>query len=74
MNKTLGELQALREELIRNISREAGNKLKLLLEQKHIYQHVIIDGKSLSRLGLPRCGLRRQMFWWTSRSLTMNTL
>jgi len=47
MNQILEELQASREELIRSISREAGNKLKLLLEQKHIYQHVVIDGKSL---------------------------
>jgi len=47
MNQILEELQASREELIRSRSREAGNKLKLLLEQKHIYQHVVIDGKSL---------------------------
>ena len=47
VNKTLGEIQALREELIRSISREAGKKLKMLLEEKHIYQNVVIEAKSL---------------------------
>lgn len=47
MNKTLGEIQDAREELIKAISREAGKKLKLLLEEKHIYQQVLIDGKGL---------------------------
>jgi hypothetical protein len=47
VNKTLEEIQASREELIRSISREAGQKLKMLLEEKHIYQQVIIDAKSL---------------------------
>jgi hypothetical protein len=37
----------MREELIRSISREAGRKLKTLLEEKHIYQQVVIDAKSL---------------------------
>ena len=47
MNKTLGEIQDEWEKLIRSISLEAGKKLKLLLEEKHIYQHVVIDGKGL---------------------------
>src|SRR5258708_345545 len=47
MNKTLEELQVLREELIKSIGREAGKKLKMLLEEKHIYQNVVIDAKSL---------------------------
>jgi len=37
----------MREELIKGISREAGNKLKMLLEEKHIYQQVVIDAKTL---------------------------
>jgi hypothetical protein len=47
VNKSLEELQMLREELIKSISREAGKKLKMLLEEKHIYQQVVIDGKAL---------------------------
>jgi hypothetical protein len=47
VNKTLGDLQELHEELIRAISREAGQRLKELLEKKHIYQQVTIDAKSL---------------------------
>lgn len=47
VNKTLDEIQALREELIRSISREAGKKLKMLLEEKHIYQNVLIDARNL---------------------------
>lgn len=47
MNKSLDELQRLREELIRSISRDAGRALQTLLEEKHIYQHVVIDAKSL---------------------------
>lgn len=47
MNKTLGDIQDSHEELVRSISREAGKKLKMLLEEKHIYQNVIIDAKSL---------------------------
>jgi hypothetical protein len=47
VNKTLGELQELHEGLIRAISREAGKKLKMLLEEKHIYQQVTIDAKTL---------------------------
>jgi len=47
VNKTLGTLQDLHEELIRAISREAGKKLKMLLEERHIYQHVTIDAKTL---------------------------
>jgi hypothetical protein len=38
VNKSLDELQRLREETIRSISREAGKALKTLLEEKHIYQ------------------------------------
>jgi hypothetical protein len=41
------ELQALRDEVIRNIGNEATKKLKLLLEQRHIYQYVVIDGEKL---------------------------
>jgi hypothetical protein len=41
------ELQALRDEAVRNIGREATKKLKLLLEERHAYQHVIIDGERL---------------------------
>jgi hypothetical protein len=47
VNELLGQLQTLREDLIRNISREAGKKLKMLLEEKHIYQSVVIDAKSV---------------------------
>lgn len=47
VNRSLGDLQELREQLIRNISREASNKLKTLLEEKHIYQHVMIEAKGL---------------------------
>jgi hypothetical protein len=47
VNKTLGDIQDSREELIRSISREAGKKLRMLLEEKHIYQNVVIDAKSL---------------------------
>jgi hypothetical protein len=47
VNKSLDELQRLREETIRSISREAGKALKTLLEEKHIYQQVVIDAKSL---------------------------
>jgi hypothetical protein len=34
VNKSLEELQMMREELIKSISREAGKKLKTLLEEK----------------------------------------
>lgn len=47
MSRSLEELQVLREELIRSISREAGKKLKVLLEEKHIYRHVVMDAKTL---------------------------
>lgn len=47
MNKTLGEIQALRERLLRDISNEASSKLRALLEGKHIYQSVLIDGERL---------------------------
>lgn len=47
VNKSLGELQALREALTRSISREAGAKLKALLEEEHIYHQVAIDVKGL---------------------------
>jgi hypothetical protein len=47
VNKSLEELQMLREELIKSISREAGKRLKMLLEEKHIYQQVVIDAKTL---------------------------
>jgi hypothetical protein len=47
VNEALGELQALREELIRTTGREASEKLKLLLEGKHIYQSVFIEAKGL---------------------------
>ncbi len=46
VNKSLEELQALREALIRSISCEAGKKLRTLLEGKHIYQQVVIDAKA----------------------------
>jgi hypothetical protein len=41
------ELQALRNEVARSIGRDAAKKLKLLLEGRHIYQHVVIDGEEL---------------------------
>jgi hypothetical protein len=47
VNKSLEELQMMREELIKSIGREAGKKLKMLLKEKHIYQQVVIDAKTL---------------------------
>jgi hypothetical protein len=47
VNKSLGELQASREEVLRSISREAGKKLKMLLEEKHIYQLVVMEVKPI---------------------------
>jgi len=47
VNKSLEDLQALRDVLIKNVSREAGKALKTLLEEKHIYQQVAIDVKGL---------------------------
>jgi hypothetical protein len=41
------ELQALRDEALKGIGREAADKLKLLLEQRHIYQQVVIEGETL---------------------------
>jgi hypothetical protein len=41
------ELQAVRDEAVRSLGREATKKLKLLLEEKHIYQHVVIEGEKL---------------------------
>ena len=62
MNKTLGEIQTSREDLIRSISREAGKKLKMLLEEKHIYQNVVIDAKASLAFGLRRSRRCRRAF------------
>jgi hypothetical protein len=47
VNKLLGTLQDLYQQLILNISEDASQKLRLLLEQKHLYQQVTIDGVAL---------------------------
>jgi hypothetical protein len=40
-------MERAREELIKGLSIAAGDQLKMLLEEKHLYQYVVIDAKAL---------------------------
>jgi hypothetical protein len=47
VSQLLGNLQNARDELIKTISRVLANQLRVLLEEKHIYQQIVVDAPTM---------------------------
>jgi hypothetical protein len=47
VSQLLGNIQNSRDELIKNISIVMGNQLRVLLEEKHIYQQIVVDAPTM---------------------------